>query len=144
MNYNDLIFISDIDNKPNMFVNIMGIIIEIMELKQLKNKDNLSLLNLVLADKSNSTVRIALWGGDAERFNANIGSVMIIYDGMITNYEGLTLSVVKKSMIYYVKEHETSEIIDDIRDWYMHKFNKNNLVKRNISCIFNENKRQKK
>lgn len=99
-------------------INVAGIIVEICEIRKIKSKNDLSLRNIWIIDKTNTKLRIALWGKDAEKFKADIGTVIMIYNGFVTKFEGFTLSVIKKSYFVLCDENDASSVIDDIREWY--------------------------
>jgi len=86
--------------KFNSLINVIGIVKEIKERgfldKMSLNRDKpLSLTKFVLIDDTKTLVNVALWGKETEDFNYPAGTIIYLKNIKITNYDGLSLSVLR-------------------------------------------------
>jgi hypothetical protein len=90
--------------KPNSFINVIGVIVsKDSELKEIYSKaspgTSLKLLNFMISDASSTEVKVAIWGAEAESFKKNPGQCIKIENAKLTNYGGLTISIMRNSNI---------------------------------------------
>ena len=88
-------------NKAKSIVSVIGIITKIDELKyqQLKNNNSIELRNILIADEYDE-IKVALWGKQAKDFNFEEGSVLIFRDAEISDYGGISLSVLRTTKYF--------------------------------------------
>lgn len=129
VDYNQLTFLVYLDDSlVEKYLNVAGVITEIEECRKLKNKNDISIRNIYIMDKTNTKLRVALWGKDAENFSdrssssalslSKCGDIIMIYNGFLTKFNGFTLSVVKKSYFVIMTETDKSDLLNDLREWY--------------------------
>ena len=113
--------------RSNTYVNVIGIIHHIHELKYTTSTygSRLELLNLDLVDDTKCQVRVAVWGRDAKQFNHKSGECIMLKHVKICTYGGgLSLSVVRESCVYNLTTTTTSsnsthyEYLANLTRWY--------------------------
>ena len=110
-----------VQKKCESLVDVIGVITEIGELKTIK-KNNLSIRNFKMVDKTKTIITFALWGKEAESFNSKVGSVLVINKAKITNYGGLSLSVIRISEIIKIQDNSGNQMANDLYDWWRNKW----------------------
>lgn len=110
-----------VKKKCESLVDVIGIITEIGELKKIK-KNDLSIRNFKMVDKTKTIITFALWGKQAESFDSKIGSVLLINKAKITNYGGLSLSVIRISEIIKINPNSNNKIANDLYEWWRDKW----------------------
>ena len=110
-----------VKKKCESLVDVIGIITEIGELKKIK-KNDLSIRNFKMVDKTKTIITFALWGKQAESFDSKIGSVLLINKAKITNYGGLSLSVIRISEIIKINPNSNNKIANDLYEWWKDKW----------------------
>ena len=121
INLNNFITIDKLARcKLNDMVNIIAIVIKVDELtnKQFTDgRESIVIRNVTVIDKSNHSAILAFWGKDARNFQMQIGTPIVIKSALVTLFNGLTLSIIKKSTFYANCKSSKSEIVE-IKDWY--------------------------
>lgn len=107
--------------RPKSFVDIIGIVCAINTCETTKiSKSNaeLSLRKVQLVDKTNISVNAAFWGKQAEQFDHKVGTCLMINKVQVTNYNGLSLSVLRMTEIMEVKRDYNIEKATELIDWW--------------------------
>ena len=92
-------------------------------------KKPLSLRNIIITDKTFQKISVAIWGKQAEEFEMSKGSVIMLKECQVTNYEGLSLSVLMKSvMLEMFASNNISYVSELIEWWTQHEDTNNNKV----------------
>jgi hypothetical protein len=105
--------------KPKTLVDLIGIVNEIGKSTLTKVKANrLSLRKIKLIDKTNISVSVAFWGKQADDFEFNIGTCLMINKIQVTNYNGLSLNVLRCTEIMEVKRNYQIPLATELIEWY--------------------------
>lgn len=127
--------------EPDSLVDVIGIIVDIGEIKTIPKLNNLSIRNVILADVSNTSVSVAFWGKQAEEFSFKIGCCLLINKVKVTNYNGVSLSVMRISELLEMKKEYDVEICNRLIEWYdKSSFKENQMKKRSVTNL-NENEK---
>ena len=113
---NELIF-----KKVGDFINTIGVISEIDEIKEIHPRDKpmIKVKNFVIIDQSNVKVKVALWGQQAESFAYNIGDIVILSKVKVTDFGGMVLSVQWESIITKIESNWNDfSVANDLRSWW--------------------------
>lgn len=108
--------------KPaNSFVDVMGVIEDVGDLKSITKKNKTTpLRNFKIVDTTNLIVNVAVWGDEAEQFNKTKGSIVVLNNVQLTNYGGISLSVIRASKMIELQFNEScSRLIKELYEWYM-------------------------
>jgi len=102
--------------KSGSFVNVLGIICVmkdqfIKKFSNVSNKRDITIRNITLVDSSNALVDVAFWGKDAESFNYQVGTVLMLRNVQVTDYAGITLSVTLKSRVFDVTDNTGHDVV---------------------------------
>lgn len=117
--------------KPKCLVDIIGIVKEIGNSESTKiGKSNavLSLRKVKLVDMTNISVSVAFWGKQAEQFDYKIGTCLMINKIQVTNFNGLSLSVLRMTELIEVKRDYNIDKATELIDWW-HTTNNEQQVK---------------
>ena len=112
--------------KPESFVDVIGIVCEIGQVKKMNGSSKLSLRNIKLIDEANIPISVAFWGKQAEDFSYSIGTCLMINKIKVTTFGGLSLSVMRVTSLLEIKSDYKIEIATSIFDWWNDK--ENNLI----------------
>lgn len=109
--------------KFETLVNVIGIIESVKDATSTLDRLDrapLTIRNFNLIDRSKVFVKCALWGKQAETFTLRPGTVVIMRQVKITNYGGLSLSVLKCTTIQDVKDPDETWLpeIKDLYSWW--------------------------
>ena len=96
-------------------ISTMGIITQIEELKEItpKNKSPINIRNFYISDQTMTSVKVAIWGKQAEEFEHSVGNVLILARIKISLYNGMSLSVQRDTTIKKVEDetdHDANQI----------------------------------
>ena len=62
---------------------------------------------------------MAIWGDEAEQFELPVGSILVLNNVQLTNYGGISLSVLRASkMIEMQVTNTSSSILKELSVWY--------------------------
>lgn len=90
--------------KKDDIVDVIAVIKDAGEVSQITTKTTqkqLSKREMTVIDTSKASVRLTLWGKEAEEFNAPPSSVIAIKGARVNEYQGRTLSTMGTSLISY-------------------------------------------
>lgn len=126
--------------KNNTTVNVIGIINTINEVRETTGQygQTLKMINISLVDKTEATVRVTLWGKEAENFaeHFKIGDC-VIFNNIKTNlYEGrISLSKTKDAVLRNASSLFNNPLAVELNQWYSEWKNKkkSNKKKRSIT-----------
>lgn len=126
--------------KNNTTVNVIGIINTINEVRETTGQygQTLKMINISLGDKTEATVRVTLWGKEAENFaeHFKIGDC-VIFNNIKTNlYEGrISLSKTKDAVLRNASSLFNNPLAVELNHWYSEWKNKkkSNKKKRSIT-----------
>ncbi len=106
--------------QANSFVDVIGAIEEVSDLKSIVKKNKKTLLrNLKIVDVSKTIINVAIWGDEAEQFKLPVGSILVLNNVQLTNYGGISLSVLRASkMIEMQVTNTSSSILKELSMWY--------------------------
>ncbi|CAF0868071.1 unnamed protein product [Brachionus calyciflorus] len=108
-------------NKESL-VDVIGIIVQIGDIKKVSLRQELSLRNIVLRDMS-SEISVAFWGLQAETFSMKIGSCILLNKAKLTNYGGISLSVLRFTEILEMKLSYDIPHVTELYSWYQNDLN---------------------
>ena len=134
----------------NDSINVVGIVNEIdsKTKKIVKHFKPLSVRNFSLIDKSDISVKVALWGNEAETCKFECGQILMLIGCVITNFGGISLSVVRATKIFNLTEEHDLPIVKDLEEWLINKKTKDkNKIKRKLfdmSASSSTNSKKKK
>ena len=103
---------------------VLAVVKEVGKLKTLKSarvRRPLSLLNITVTDKSNCEMNVAIWGKQAEDFEMPIGSVIMLKECQVTNYNGVSLSVIMKTFMLEMQRSNDIQYVSELFDWWESK-----------------------
>ena len=126
----------------NDSINVIGIVTEFdLKIKKIvKNFRPLSVRNFSIIDKSDIIVKIALWGNEAESCHFECGEILMLTGCVITNFGGLSLSVVRATTITNLSKEVELPIVKDLKDWMLKKnLDKNGLKRKFFDVDKNSN-----
>ena len=107
--------------KPKCLVDIIGIVSAVGDCQTTKiSKSNaeLSVRKVQLVDNTNISVSVAFWGKQAEQFDHKIGTCLMMNKVQVTNYNGLSLSVLRMTEIMVVKREYDIQKANELIDWW--------------------------
>lgn len=83
--------------KCDTFVNVFGVVRLIQEMSTCRPKDKspIKLRRITVCDETTNKMSVALWGKEAEEFNLTIGAVIMFKNIKITDFGGVSLSVMR-------------------------------------------------
>ena len=127
--YKHLIPLNEVSlKKENSFLNVIGIINKIDNLKTItpRQKEPIKLKNFYLIDQSKMEIRVAVWGKQAEEFQFNIGTILLLSKVKLTRFGGVSLSIQwETNFVEIIKECTNNEVANDLRDWWDYFYNHN-------------------
>lgn len=102
------------------FTSCIAVITQVGELKSIKKPGHkkLSLRNITITDKSTQTINVALWGKQAEEFEMARGSIIMLKECQVSNYDGLSLSVLMKTKILELFVSNNISYVSELSDWW--------------------------
>lgn len=103
------------------FTSCIAVICKVGELKSIqksKMQKPLSLRNIIITDKTFQQITVAVWGKQAEEFEMAVGSVIMLKDCLVTNYEGLSLSVLMKTVMLEMFASNNISYVSELLDWW--------------------------
>ena len=106
--------------KFESFVNVIGLIENVGELSSLERpeKSSIALRKFKLIDQSKTVVSVTLWGKQATEFCLATGEVLLLRRVKMTNYGGLSLSIMRATEVNVLPEkYRDSEVIE-LRKWW--------------------------
>ena len=120
-----LTLLSDLINKPARSLHdVIAVLINLdSELKTIKKSTELSLRNGTLLDKTGTQIGVAFWGLQAEHCEFAEGSVILFKDILLTNFGGISLSVIKPTRL--IKVDSSHPIGSELLNWYLNVYQKN-------------------
>jgi len=126
------------DKKTQPLINTFGIIIEIEDIKLInKSKDSipLELLNFKILDNSHYYISCSIWGKQATSFTYKLGEIIILNDVQVTNYGGVSLSIVRKTKIHDVtiKMIKKQKHFQKLNFFYMNECKDSRKINKNMS-----------
>jgi hypothetical protein len=113
-----------IDKQVNSLVNVMGIVVDVEDVCEQTFKDSnnkLAIRRIYIADHTNSRIAVSFWGDQAIDFQMDIGSVIVLNGVKLTNYNGLSLSVIKVTYVYDKTYAQNSPRIQILKDYWQEK-----------------------
>ena len=124
--------------KDGEFASTIAVINLVEDLKEItpKNKNPIKIRNFFITDQTMPSVKVAVWGKQAEEFNFSIGNIIILNKLKISFYNGLTLSVQWETAM--MKIEENWDHIDEanlLREWWIARESSNlsSTLKRKLS-----------
>ncbi len=121
INLNNFITIDKLARcKLNDMVNLIGIVLKVDGLTNkmfTDGRESIVIRNVTIIDKSYHSTILAFWGKDARNFSMEIGTPIVIKSALVTLFNGLTVSIVKKSTFYASSKSSKNEIVE-IKEWY--------------------------
>lgn len=119
---NDLKSISEIHKMPsNEFVNMIGIVHKIFELKEVSDSYGhpLNLLNIEMIDKSKYPIKVTLWGREAAAFRHKIGDCLVFNKIKTNLYKNkMSLSKTKECTMTNVSSFIENKKVLELNQWY--------------------------
>ena len=112
--------------KDGDIVSTIAVINNVEEIKEItpKNKSPINLRNFFIADQTLPSVKVAVWGKQAEEFNYKCGTILILNKIKISHFNGLSLSVQWETAMMKVEEHwDHMEEANELREWWKNKEN---------------------
>jgi hypothetical protein len=134
-------------------VHVIGVLIDIGELDvqkfndksdgfKYKNASSLNIRRIQILDHTNTSVMISVWGKEADDFDHQVGTILSFDSLKLTNFNNISLSVLKCSSICNVTNNIKSERIKQIKSfWEVYKSG-NNETTNNLSTYIKPNKRK--
>lgn len=126
------------EKKDGEFASTIAVINLVEDLKEItpKNKNPIKIRNFFITDQTMPSVKVAVWGKQAEEFNFSIGNIIILNKLKISFYNGLTLSVQWETAM--MKIEENWDHIDEanlLREWWIARESSNlsSTLKRKLS-----------
>jgi hypothetical protein len=124
--------------KDGDIVSTLAVISQIEDFKEItpKNKSPINLRNFYITDQTLPSVKVAVWGKQAEEFNYKIGDILILNKIKISHFNGLSLSVQWETAIMKVEDHwDHMEEANELREWWKSKESGNLIssLKRKLS-----------
>jgi hypothetical protein len=113
--------LSELILKPaNSFVDVIGVVEDVGDLKSITKKHKTTpLRNFKIVGPTNSIINVAVWGDEAEQFNIIKGSIVVLNNVQLTNYGGISLSVIRASKMTEMQLSESSSrLIKELHEWY--------------------------
>jgi hypothetical protein len=107
--------------KDNDIVTVIGIITLVEEMREItpKNKNPLNLRNFFITSIEKVTIKVAIWGKQAEEFSFKAGNIIILSEVKVTNFGGVTLNIMWKSGIMKIENDWTHiEEANKLRSWW--------------------------
>lgn len=107
-----------INTKKDSIVDVIGIITSVGDVKKLKKKEKLSIRNIKLIDDTEFEVSVAFWGKQAENFDIKVGSCLQINKANVSDFNGVSLNVMRYTEIFEQKEKYEIKIVSHLFEWY--------------------------
>jgi len=111
--------LDELINKPkDTTCDVIGIISEVGELSTITTKANrmASKRELTLVDRSNSSIRLTLWGNQAESYEDDGSNPVIAFKGVkVGEFQGRSLSMISTSIMSVNPDITDSHVL---RGWY--------------------------
>ena len=103
----------------NSLISVMAIIKEIGSLNTIRKRSRpLYVRNIKITDQSGVVCNVALWGKQAEDFGMPVGEVIMLKECQVTNYNGLTLSVLMKTVFLSMARSHDILAVNNLYDWW--------------------------
>ena len=100
------------------FVDVLAVIKEVGSVQSITAKSTqrqLTKRDLTLLDNSSTSIRLTLWGEQAEQFSSPVGHVLAVKSAKISDYNGRSLSTVSTSLLEIEPSNPQSQ---SLREWY--------------------------
>jgi hypothetical protein len=97
-----------------------------------KNKSPINIRNFFVADQTLNSVKVAVWGKQAEEFNFKEGDILLLSRVKISHFNGLTLSIQKDTIIRKIDDHSVEEA-NELVSWLREKEMISSSLKRKLS-----------
>jgi replication factor A1 len=101
-------------------VDILAILKEIGEATSITTKTTQKQLvkrEILLFDMSESSIRLTMWGSDAENFAGRVGDVMAIKGAKVSDYNGRTLSIGASSASFELNPPSNDPQVQSLSNW---------------------------
>jgi hypothetical protein len=126
------------EKKDGEFASTIAVINLVEDLKEItpKNKNPIKIRNFFITDQTMSSVKVAVWGKQAEEFSFSIGNIIILNKLKISFYNGLTLSVQWETAMMKIEENwDHIEEANLLREWWIARESSNlsSTLKRKLS-----------
>ena len=124
--------------KDGDIISTIAIVTFIDECKEIKpkNKSPILIRNFNITDETMESVKVAIWGKQAEDFNFSIGSVLILSKIKISQFNGVSLSVQWETAIMKVEDDWNHiDEANDLRKWWANKEGLSSSLKRKLSIV---------
>ena len=80
------------------------------------------------------SVKVAVWGKQAEEFKFQLGNILIISKIKISQFNGVSLSVQWETALMKVEDDwKHIEEANELRNWYSNREGISNILKRKLS-----------
>lgn len=126
----DFVKIRDLENvEVNASVDIVGVCREIGELSTIQSKNTqreLRKRDISLVDDSEAEVRFTVWNDEAERLEAQEGSVIVIKRARVGDYQGRTLSTGQATTMMI---DPNMPVANGLKDWFSRNGSTINVTK---------------
>jgi hypothetical protein len=122
--------------KDGEIVSTIAVIVSIEDCKEItpKNKNPILLRNFIIADQTMQSVKVAVWGKQAEEFKFQLGNILIISKIKISQFNGVSLSVQWETALMKVEDDwKHIEEANELRNWYSNREGISNILKRKLS-----------
>jgi hypothetical protein len=126
------------EKKDGEFASTIAVINLVEDLKEItpKNKNPIKIRNFFITDQTMPSVKVAVWGKQAEEFSFSIGNIIILNKLKISFYNGLTLSVQWETAMMKIEENwDHIEEANLLREWWIARESSNlsSTLKRKLS-----------
>lgn len=110
--------------KDGDMVSTIAVISHVEDFKEItpKNKSPINIRNFYIADQTLPSVKVAVWGKQAEEFNYKVGNVLILNKIKISHFNGLSLSVQWETALMKVEDNwDHIEEANELKEWWKNK-----------------------
>jgi ssDNA-binding replication factor A large subunit len=108
------------------------------------SNNKLAIRRIYIADHTNSRIAVSFWGDQAIDFQMDIGSVIVLNGVKLTNYNGLSLSVIKVTYVYDKTYAQNSPRIQILKDYWQEKSDSDIKNYNNITTDYSNTNYSKK
>ena len=105
-------------------VSTIGVISLVEDFKEIipKNKSAIKIRNFFITDQTMPSVKVAVWGKQAEEFNFRVGNILILNKIKISHYNGMSLSVQWETAMMKVEDDwDHIDEANELREWWTAK-----------------------
>ena len=103
-------------------LNIIAIISNVSQTcKNIKPKSSnfeIALRNFKIIDESKKEIPVALWGKQATDFKLKVGTVIMLTNCKLTNFNGVSLSIQRETGLLEILPEFEIEYAEKLRNWY--------------------------